>query len=1004
LTKPPESHYNINTLNIIFAVFAVILLASLGGVIMKDYQREWKDYQKAFRALEIEKTRAKYALAAEELENNPEFKAVLSGIEEEDRKYRETCLALTETRDTIRALETETVLREQEFRGVNTELTVAKFNYEEARAHHSPGLEAARQKYEDRQTEAAALRLELEEIGGRLEAATAVLNNCGQRREELNRKKRLLALETDLTKRKLANLDPDEMSLINRVANVVRDLPILDLSTPNQKIEQIVLKDISDDLIIKQMPKVERCVTCHLGIINPAYADAPQPFTTHPNLEKYVGNDSPHPIEEFGCTVCHGGRGRGTGFISAAHTPRSPEQRGQWEKDYKWEALHHWEDPMLPGPYFEAGCFKCHSAEADIGGAEKLNLGLQLIEKAGCYNCHLIERYKDWPKSGPGLISLADKVSREWAYRWIADPAAFRHNTWMPNYFDLSNNNDPESRARSEQEVHAITQYLFTKSQNKPRAAAATLFKGDPKHGEELVASLGCYACHKIQPGASDAPATREDLHREHGPNLIGLGDKTSRDWLVAWLKDPAQYHPGTRMPGLRLSEQEAADITEYLVSGHDPEFSGQPIPAVNETVIDDITLDFLKSSDPERLARKKLSEMSLDDKLFFSGEQLIGHYGCYSCHDIAGFEGRKPIGIELTHQGDKPVDKLDFGFIHIGHNKWSWLTQKLRDPRGFDLSRVRAFREKLRMPDFKLKPDEIEAIVTAILGFVDDKTVKNQKPPVTAGSEFIRQGEMLVKQLNCTACHVIEGEGGAIRETVKAWLKDYRNMPDSEVEKVYASFTPPNLHGAGKKLNPEWLFNFLHQPETVRPWLNVRMPSYRLNTSHLNMLVKYFNFLDKEEFPFFSRVDTTLDEDQFQAGEKLFSQEYLGCNLCHVVGDRQPSGSVESWAPNLALAKTRLKPEWIIKWLKNPAALMPGTKMPTFWDPEYFEDSGPPDIAEGDENEQIRLLRNYLMSLADQPDGPETVAPPATLSPVIPDPATLPVSAAEPAEDDIIW
>lgn len=1003
MTKPPESYYNLNTLNVIFAVGAVILLGSLGVMIRKDYQREWKDYQKEFRALEIEKTRAKYDRAAKELENNPEFRAVLSGIEEEDQKYRETCLALTEPRDTLRSLETETTLLEQKFRGINTELTVAKFNYEEALAHNSPDLETARQRYENLQTEATAIRLELEEIGGRRETAAAVLDDCGRQLEELNRKKHLLTMETALTKRKLEAIDPARMSFSNRVANIVRDLPILDLSTPNRKIEQVVLKDISDDLIIKQMPKVERCVTCHQGIANPAYVDAPQPFTTHPDLEKYAGTDSPHPIEEFGCTVCHGGRGRGTGFISAAHTPRSPEQREQWEKKYKWQALHHWEDPMLPEPYFEAGCFKCHSAEAAIGGAEKLNLGLQLIEKAGCYNCHYIERYKDWPRSGPSLLALTDKVSREWAYRWIASPASFRHNTWMPDYFNLSNNSDPESRARSEQEIHAITQYLFTKSRANPLAEEAAPFKGDAKQGAELVASAGCFACHQIQPKASDAPATREDLYREHGPNLIGFGDKTNRRWLVEWLKDPTRYHPETRMPGLRLSGQEAADIAEYLISGHNPEFAGQPIPEINEAVINTIALDFLKSTDPERLARKKLGEMSLNDKLVFSGEQLIGHYGCYSCHAIAGFEDRKPIGIELTHQGDKPVDKLDFGFIHIGHDKWSWLTQKLRDPRGFDTSRVRTFREKLRMPDFNLKPEETEAIVTAILGFVDDKTVKNKKPPVTPETEFVRQGEMLVKQLNCAACHIIEGEGGIIKETVKAWLKDYRNMPDPEVEKVYGSFAPPNLHGAGKKLNPEWLFNFLHQPETVRPWLNVRMPSYRLNTSHLNMLVRYFNFLDKEEFPFFERVDTSLDEAQFTAGEKLFSQEYLGCNLCHVVGDRLPSGSAESWAPNLALAKTRLKPEWIIKWLKNPSGLMPGTKMPTFWDPEDFENSGPPDIAEGDENEQIRLLRNYLMSLADRPpDGPESVALPAALSPASPDTVAPPASAAE--NNDIIW
>jgi hypothetical protein len=59
-----------------------------------------------------------------------------------------------------------------------------------------------------------------------------------------------------------------------------------------------------------------------------------------------------------------------------------------------------------------------------------------------------------------------------------------------------------------------------------------------------------------------------------------------------------------------------------------------------------------------------------------------------------------------------------------------------------------------------------------------------------------------------------------------------------------------------------------------------------------------------------------------------------------------------------------------MIRWIKNPPALMPGTKMPVFYDPEFYESSGPEDLLGGDENEQIRVLRDYLLTLADKPQG----------------------------------
>ena len=47
-------------------------------------------------------------------------------------------------------------------------------------------------------------------------------------------------------------------------------------------------------------------------------------------------------------------------------------------------------------------------------------------------------------------------------------------------------------------------------------------------------------------------------------------------------------------------------------------------------------------------------------------GKRSINKYGCYSCHNINGFEGDLPqIGPELTKEGSKPVEQFGFGQQH---------------------------------------------------------------------------------------------------------------------------------------------------------------------------------------------------------------------------------------------------------------------------------------------------------------------------------------------------
>ena len=226
---------------------------------------------------------------------------------------------------------------------------------------------------------------------------------------------------------------------------------------------------------------MDRCTSCHLGIANADFENAPQPFTSHPNLELFVSSYSKHSFEEYGCTSCHSGRGRGTDFISSVHTPNSIEQEKEWEEKYDWHKLHHWLQPMLPKKYTQASCFKCHDSQPFLEGGEKLALGLTLIDKSGCNNCHHIETYQSNRKGGPPLTHISEKLDKDWINKWIKNPQSFRYNTWMPHFFAQENNSSDEMLKRNDAEIYAITEYLYKdakfKKNNTRKPAAKGIIK-----------------------------------------------------------------------------------------------------------------------------------------------------------------------------------------------------------------------------------------------------------------------------------------------------------------------------------------------------------------------------------------------------------------------------------------------------------------------------------------------------------------------------------------------
>jgi cytochrome c len=90
-----------------------------------------------------------------------------------------------------------------------------------------------------------------------------------------------------------------------------------------------------------------------------------------------------------------------------------------------------------------------------------------------------------------------------------------------------------------------------------PRASA--------QRGHDLIVENGCGMCHTI----GGVELARGNV----GPPLTNFRDKrriaaklpNRPDAVVRWLLDPQAVDPGTLMPNLRLTPEQARDIADYL-------------------------------------------------------------------------------------------------------------------------------------------------------------------------------------------------------------------------------------------------------------------------------------------------------------------------------------------------------------------------------------------------------------------------------------------------------
>lgn len=483
--------------------------------------------------------------------------------------------------------------------------------------------------------------------------------------------------------------------------------------------------------------------------------------------------------------------------------------------------------------------------------------------------------------------------------------------------------------------------------------------------GRALLSRKGCVHCHTIK--LADGSVMKPT---DNPPELIHIADKTSREWIFAWVKNPQAYAASATMPNFGFSDDDARDISAYLIAQSTPSAYAKKIAAA-------------------------ASGATADAKALEEGPSLYGQSFCASCHATQNAAGNLVggnLGPELTRVGSKV--------------KLAWLKEWIRDPGAYDAG--------TKMPHYRFSEKQIDKLAGYLQSKTDNDLLANvHLEPAT--QKEIEHGRSLVIEYGCASCHTINGikkpenfapelsRIGSKPFAQLAFPKDVKHsLPDYITAKISnprafgsglkmpkftltsaendslttallslsdkanslpaalriastheSTYQPagkagqlirdlrcfschaingrggdmaPDLTWEGSSVKRDWLTQFFRNPNTLRPTLIRRMPKFNLTDAEINTLSDYIltvyqsPTIDDDELP-----PSKLTPQLADQGRQLFYSKYH-CQSCHIIDPEKDKGYI---GPVLSGVGLRLTPAWTYSWFKSPQTLRPGTMEP---------------------------------------------------------------------------
>jgi mono/diheme cytochrome c family protein len=505
---------------------------------------------------------------------------------------------------------------------------------------------------------------------------------------------------------------------------------------------------------------------------------------------------------------------------------QSPES-GAARFQLRWEERSFPEEPVPPVAF--------GSVKADLASDALLYHGREIFGRHLCVKCHpSSEGFGASPMPElnhvPPIVGLTgDRLQEEWLARWIADPSSIRHDTNMPRLV-------PKNE-EGKQQAADLAAYLMTMK----TGAEAPEVEGSAKDGGAVFHKLACVTCHGL-PEDTDPSNNRVSLAHVAGkyqPHAL-------RDFLL----NPSQLAPHTRMPNFRLDDEEAADLTAYLLEAsakaEEPEIefpvgnagngaalskelqcgachAGLPfdyaaLPPFEEVAKKsweeaacyhsektELNLPSEAGESLEALRTKGLDSLKRDTPASFT-ERHFKSLRCYSCHSRDGKSAllgslHSQSASLAAHLNDEKLDQSLPQLTYVGDMLHTDYMTKVFE--GDPESRIRTWLDA-RMPGFSnFSPEIFAAGFAAQHGFAPSSASDME---VEIDAENAEIGAKLISSdggFGCTTCHGVGDQD-----------------PTAAFEVMGINFEHTK-----ERLRENYFFRWMHDPTRITP--DTKMPVY---------------------------------------------------------------------------------------------------------------------------------------------------------------------------------
>ena len=403
------------------------------------------------------------------------------------------------------------------------------------------------------------------------------------------------------------------------------------------------------------------------------------------------------------------------------------------------------------------------------------------------------------------------------------------------------------------------------------------------KRGRAIMADLSCVGCHKLQ--GIERPLML-------GADLTNVGNKTSRQWIFKWLKDPRtitdsngnvsvngyETEEEPRMPHFRLSDAEIRNLSLFL--------SAQKVQPI----------------DPYRFDARVVAAWEKNPDVVEQGGVRFKQMFCSTCHSLAVTRAGETllIGGDIGPELTKVASKVNS----------NWLIYWLRDPQ--------AYLPHGLMPRYGWSDEDLYKVTQYITNHMTDPDLLQGVPELhTAQSSEIELGKRLFQEKGCSSCHVIAG--------IKA-QEDFGPDLSSEGAKTISQLD------FGRANITHNLIPFLEakaaDPFSVNS--NARMPQYHFKEGDLPAVTTaLLSMTGPQSIPGIGTLVIPAPRQEYRpAGDFGKPYERYKCYVCH-----QFNGYGGTLAPDLSYEGSRAQRRWMADFLKNPQTLRPTLtfRMPQF-------------------------------------------------------------------------